>query len=77
MFKPLDTHINDSIKTWLLDNMYLEDSSFEFWVEYYDISIENATVLNSDRWKASTLWEELRKPVPEIAIEFIERTDRL
>lgn len=71
--RPFDAHVNDSIKNWLLENMYFEDSKLEFWIEYYDISISNGTVLNSDRWTASTLWEELNRKNPEVAIEYIER----
>lgn len=71
--RPFEAHVNDSTKKWLLENIYLEDSKLEFWIEYYDISIDNGTTLSTDRWTASVLWEELNKHNPEIAIEYIER----
>ena len=73
MNKPFDAHVNDFAKKWMLKHMYLEDSTFEFWVEYYDISIDNGTTLNSDRWSATVLWEELHRRNPEVAIQSIER----
>lgn len=73
MYRPFEKNVNDSTKKWLLENMYFEDSKLDFWIEYYDISIDNGTTLNADRWTASVLWEELNKRNPEIAIEYIER----
>lgn len=72
MFKPFDSHINDNFKAWFLENLYNETSG-DFWIEYYDIGIENGTVLNADRWSTSILWEELNRKNPEVAIVSIER----
>lgn len=72
MYRPFDTHINDTFKNWFLDNMYNETTG-SFWVEYYDISIDNGTTLNADRWNTSILWEELNRKNPEVAIKSIER----
>lgn len=70
--KAFNRYINDSFKNWMVENMYHETSG-DFWVEYYDIGIENGTVLNADRWNASILWEELNRKNPEVAIVSIER----